>query len=686
MPQMDEETSSYRHALLGEIGAESAAGMGYTSTRFVDHACSVLERGEEFTEFNVCRIFGKVSRGWPVLLDAYSFSPSDGVLNLIVSAFSGAEEPEPLLTEEIKRTVAAAFRFLEGSVHESLADSWDESHDAHAVCSEVFSFATGGEMTKACIYLISDRPLGNLIGKMPELALGTQRVDLHLWDIARLARMEASSRGREEITIDFEGEYGEGIPALPAGLDSSFRYESFMCVMPGSILASLYDRFGGKILEQNVRAFLGDNRKVNKGIRDTLRKEPEMFFAFNNGLTVTVSELETRASELGGTEITKATGLQIVNGGQTTASLYWASKAGVDLSKVRVQMKLSRLPEDGFEDAVHNIARFANAQNAVSASDLFAGHPYFKRLEGISRGTLAPPAKSGEGNTYWYFERTSGSYKVELKREKTLEAKLWQMLNPRKQILTKTDVARFESTFDGLPHVVSSGAQKNIAAFGKGIVHQWAVDPTEFDTPYFQRLVGRAILTRAVDADIPAQSWYPGSIVRPLTSYTLALMSSRMHALGIQPAYDKIWRAQRAPDTFMHEAMRVAALVLPLLMEIPEAQVRNRLVTEWVKREACWARIEASEISLAPEFLATCSTSEGRHGEKPLSWKDRAHLLWRDGAWRRLHAWESREQKLTPGERELVEWAALASEFNPKGFRLEKLQESMKHAIQEGFV
>ncbi|QDI04240.1 hypothetical protein E4A48_11520 [Xanthomonas cerealis pv. cerealis] len=686
MSYMDEDTASYRQALLGEIGAESAAGMGYTSTRFVDRACSILENGEEFTEYNVCRISGQVSRGWPVLLDAYSFSPSDGVLNLIVSAFSGAEEPEPLLTEEIKRTVAAAFRFLEGSVHESLADSWDESHDAHAVCSEIFSFATGGEMTKACIYLISDRPLGTAIGKMPELALGTQRVDLHLWDIARLARMEASSRGREEITIDFEGEYGEGIPALPVGLDSRSRYDSFMCVMPGNILASLYDRFGGRILEQNVRAFLGDNRKVNKGIRDTLRNEPEMFFAFNNGLTVTVSDLETCASDLGRTEITKATGLQIVNGGQTTASLYWASKAGADLSKVRIQMKLSRLPEDGFEDAVHNIARFANAQNAVSASDLFAGHPYFKRLEGISRDTLAPPAKAGEGNTYWYFERTSGSYKVELKRKKAIEAKLWQMLNPRKQILMKTDVARYESTFDGLPHIVSSGAQKNIAAFGKIIVQQWAIDPTEFDSSYFQRVVCRAILTRMVDAAIPAQDWYPGSIVRPLTSYTLALMSSRMQAAGMQPPYDKIWRAQRAPDVFMREAMRIAALVLPLLMEIPEAQVRNRLVTEWVKREACWTRVEASEISLAPEFLATCSIAEGRHSGRPLSWKDRAHLFWRDGVWRRLHAWESREHKLTQGERDIVEWAALTSEFNPKGFRLEKLQESMKHATDEGFV
>ena len=686
MSHMDEEVALYRQNLLGEIGAESAAGMGYSSTRFVDRACSVLENGEEFIEFNVCRISGQISRGWPVLLDAYSFSPSDGVLNLIVSAFSGAEEPEPLLTEEIKRTVAAAFRFLEGSVHESLADSWDESHDAHAVCSEVFSFATGGEMTKACIYLISDRPLGTSIGKMPEMSLGTQHVDLHLWDIARLARMEASSRGREEITIDFEGEYGEGIPALPAGLDSQARYDSYMCVMPGKTLASLYDRFGGRILEQNVRAFLGDNRKVNKGIRDTLKNEPEMFFAFNNGLTVTVSDIETQMRDGGRTVITKATGLQIVNGGQTTASLYWASKAGTDLSKVRVQMKLSRLPEEGFEDAVHNIARFANAQNAVSASDLFAGHPYFKRLEGISRGTLAPPAKAGEGNTYWYFERTTGSYKVELRRKKAIEAKLWQMLNPKKQLLSKTDVARYESTFDGLPYVVSSGAQKNIAAFGKSIVRQWGIDPTAFDALYFQRLVGRAILTRAVDAAIPAQKWYPGSIVRPLTSYTLALMSSRMQAAAMQPAYEAIWRAQQAPDAFMHEAMRIAELVLPLLMDIPEEQVRNRLVTEWVKREACWVRVEASHINLSPEFMATTTPAHDGSSGRPIPWRDRAQLLWRDGAWKRLWEWEHVEQKLTQGERDVVEWAAIASQFNPRGFRLEKLEEAMVHAIDEGFV
>lgn len=682
---MDEEVTHYREALLGEIGSGSVAGGGYTSTLFVDRACTVLENAEEFTEFNVCRVAGQTQRGWPVQLDAYSFSAVDGVLNLIVSIYSGADDPEPLLTEEVKRVVAAAYRFLEGSVHESLANSWDESHDAHAVCKEIFSFATGGEMTKGCIYLISDRPLSPTLGKMSEMALGTTEVELHLWDIARLARVEASARGREDIVIDFLSEYGEGIPALPAGLGGTAHYDSYMCVMPGSTLASLYDRFGGRILEQNVRAFLGDNRKVNKGIRETLRTEPEMFFAFNNGLTVTVADLTTDMNAQGHTEIIKVKGLQIVNGGQTTASLYWARKAGIDLSKVRVQMKLSRLPEEGFEDAVHDIARFANAQNAVSASDLFAGHPYFKRLEGISRQTLAPPGKPGEAPSYWYFERTTGSYKVELRRKSGLAEKTWQLLNPKRQMLTKTDVARYDTTFEGAPHQVSSGAQKNIAAFGKIITHAWGIDPTAFDVDYYQRLVCRAILTRTVDANIPAQQWYPGSILRPLTTYTLALMSSRMREESLQPDYDAIWKAQRAPDAFIQEAMRIAERILPLLQEIPEEQVRNRLVTEWVKREGCWARIEGSDIKLSKSFVSTL-VPERQVSRKREDWRTKSVQIWKSGAWKRLHEWNKKNEVLTEGEAELVEWAAITSEFRPKGFRLTKLKEAWERALTHGFV
>lgn len=683
---MDEETSRYREILLNEIRADSDAGGDYARTCFIDRACEVLQDGEEFTEFHICRAHTETRKGGQVRVDAYSFSPSDGILNLVVGEFSGAETPEPLLTDEVRRLVQAGFRFLEGSVYDKLAERWDESHDAHALAREVFSFASSGDMSKVCLYLVSDRPLGLQVGRIPEIALGSVEVDVQLWDIGRLARMEASATGREEIQIDFVSEYGRGIPALAAGLDADSRYESYMCVMPGAVLAALYDRFGGRILEQNVRAFLGEGRKVNKGIRDTLRSEPGMFFAFNNGLTVTASDIKLERSAEGDAQITAARGLQVVNGGQTTASLYWARKAGIDLSKVHVQMKLSCLPEEGFEDAVHNIARFANAQNAVSASDLFAGHPFFKRLERISRETLAPPAKAGEVNGYWYFERTTGSYKVELKRKSGLAAKAWQLIHPKRQVLSKTDVARYETTFSGLPHVVSSGAQKNIAAFGKIITQAWNADPEQFDAEYFRRLVARAILTKALDALIPAQPWYPGSIVRPLTSYTLALMSTRMQAQDLQPDYEAIWRAQKAPVPFLEEAARIASEVLPLLQEIPEEQVRNRLITEWVKKEACWKRVEQSSIALSQRFNSSLVAVTAARRRKGLTWRDRAAQLFQQGAWQRMHIWNKTEQVLTADEADLVERISLATYFGARGFRLVKLEEAWKRALEHGFV
>lgn len=682
---MDEEVQRYRESLLGEIQADAVAGGSYESTSFLDRACQVLETGEEFTEYHICRATSTTRRGSQVQVDGYSFSQSDGVLNLILCSYSGLAEPEPMLTEEARKLVQAGFRFMEGSVHDSLASLWDESHAAHGLAREVFTFATSGEMSKAAIYVVTDRPLGSSIGKIPDLALGAQQVDVHFWDIARLARMEASTKGREEIEIDFVSEYGQGIAALPVGLGQESRYDSFMCVMPGNILAGLYDRFGGRILEQNVRAFLGDSRKVNKGIRDTLRNDPGMFFAYNNGLTVTVSDLSLERNEEGQTEITTAKGLQIVNGGQTTASLYWARKAGIDISKAHVQMKLSLLPEHGFEDAVHNIARFANAQNAVSASDLFAGHPYFKRLEALSRKMLAPPSKAGEVNSYWYFERTTGSYKVEVKRLAGLASKTWQLLHPKRQVLSKTDVARYEVTFACLPHLVSQGAQKNIAAFGKIVTKVWESDPTRFDEAYFHRLVGRAIITRTIDALIPAQDWYPGSIVRPLSSYTLALVESRMQAEGLQPDYAAIWKTQRAPAAFLAESMRIAKAILPLLQEIPEEQVRNRLITEWVKREACWIRVEGSDVALESEFLATLvPVDEGTR--RPLDWAAKAVDLWKEKAWSRMLKWNMAEGVLTPGEVEVVEWAAVASDFKPRGFRLEKLKDAWRRAVESGFL
>jgi hypothetical protein len=680
---MDEDIARYRQELLGEVRADAHVGGDYERKRFIDRACQVLESAEELAEYQVCRAHAPWKK-MQVQVDAFNFSEGDGILNLLVFDYSGADDPQPLLTEEVRRLFTAAFRFLEGAVYDNVADCWDEGSEAHALANEVFEFANNG-MVKARIYLVSDRPKGSQLGKLPEFQLGQQPVELQLWDIERLARVEMSSSGREEIRIDFAQDYGRGIAALPAGLSESSTYKSYLCVMPGEVLAQLYDRFGGRILEQNVRAFLGEGRKVNRGIRDTLRDNPSMFFAFNNGLTVTVSDLELDTGLGRGSAIVSATDFQVVNGGQTTASLYWAWKSGMDLSDVFVQMKLSRLPPDGFEDAVHDIARFANAQNAVSASDLFAGHPYFKRLEGLSRQTLAPATSATNVVTYWFFERTQGSYNVELKRKKGAAAKAWGVLHPKRQKLTKTDVARYEVTWAGFPHSVCSGAQKNVATFAKLITNAWSEGPEQFGTEYFRDVVVKAILTRRLDADIPAQEWYPGSILRQLCTYTLSLMGELMEEARLRLNYEAIWKAQTAPPEFVAEALRIAKTILPLLQEIPAEQTRNRLVTEWAKREACWLRIRHAGIELSEEFKATLKPMSGNRS-KAERWDRRAAALWHEGAWDRLHDWNKSADVLTPDERDLVERVTALNSFGVRGFRLVKLKEAWERAVDAGFL
>ncbi|OOG43450.1 hypothetical protein [Rhodanobacter sp. C05] len=195
----------------------------------------------------------------------------------------------------------------------------------------------------------------------------------------------------------------------------------------------------------------------------------------------------------------------------------------------------------------------------------------------------------------------------------------------------------------------------------------------------------KAILTKALDAEIPAQDWYPGSILRQLATYTLSLMSDRMLGAQLQPDFDAVWRAQHAPRSFVAEAMKIAKKILPLLQEIPSEQTKNRLVTEWAKREACWLRVQSSGISLSAEFLETLTTTTTLR-KSPVRWGDKAAELWKNGTWARLHEWNKAAEILTPDESDLVERTTAVSSFGFKGFRLIKLQEAWKRAVDGGFV
>ena len=133
---------------------------------------------------------------------------------------------------------------------------------------------------------------------------------------------------------------GQPLPCI-ASPESGADFDVYLAILPGNLLHQLYHEFGARLLELNVRSFLQARGKVNRGIRDTLKDEPSAFIAYNNGISATASEVTLVPLPEGGTGIAAMRDLQIVNGGQTTASVHRASVTGVDLTAVFVQAKVT---------------------------------------------------------------------------------------------------------------------------------------------------------------------------------------------------------------------------------------------------------------------------------------------------------------------------------------------------------
>jgi hypothetical protein len=95
------------------------------------------------------------------------------------------------------------------------------------------------------------------------------------------------------------------------------------------MLADIYNDYRSALLERNVRSFLQFNGKVNKGIRDTLKTAPHRFLPYNNGLSTTASSVVLTGASNGTAHIRSLADFQIVNGGQTTASIAAASRRDI---------------------------------------------------------------------------------------------------------------------------------------------------------------------------------------------------------------------------------------------------------------------------------------------------------------------------------------------------------------------
>jgi hypothetical protein len=404
--------------------------------------------------------------------------------------------------------------------------------------------------------------------------------------------------------------------------ESTADYSSVLALFPGPLLYSLYHEFGARLLDLNVRSFLQARGKVNRGIRDTLKTEPARFLAYNNGISATAESVELSPTSEGIPAIRKITGLQIVNGGQTVASIHRAKhRDRADLADVYVQAKITIVRPEHIETLVPLVSRYANTQNRINEADFSANHPFHIRIQQLSDTIWAPGEQSR-----WFYERARGQYQVAKAREGDTPARLkrFEVATPPNQRFDKVDLAKFTNAWDQLPHIVGRGGQKNFVYFMDRL-SRTSPKGWEPDAAYYRALIAKAILYARAEKTARTHA-FPGYRAN-VVAYTVALLSYRTAG---RVNLDNVWNRQDVSPALSETLYRW----MPAIYEELVTSAGSRNVTEWCKKEECWHHLQTIAVSLPEDFeqelaagqpLPTVGDPTGRDGDN-LSPEDRENI------------------------------------------------------------
>lgn len=688
------EMEQFYQSFQQDIVARAAASGELTRTAFVEECAARMVEAEAFQEWSPAYYDGRGQRRRSIAIDGYAAEELelDGTLHLLIADLRDAASLEALTTTEVKESTERACAFIEEARSGVLLDIVEPSTPAADLARLVHE--SGGGLRTIKVHIVSNAAIGARFREVKRTSIERVKVEIHVWDLGRFRDL-AEQGGREELDIDLTEFAKGGIPALPASIDDA-RYTSYLAVMPGSLLADVYERFGSRLLEGNVRAFLSTKVKVNKGIRNTILNQPEMFLAFNNGITATATDV-TVVEGKNGCRITRVRDLQIVNGGQTTASLFNARvKEGSALDKVFVQVKLSVLsPEDALA-LIPDISRYANTQNKVSDADLFANHPFHRAVEDISRRVWAPARSGAQQMTHWFYERARAQYQTEASKLRPSEKKRFELQNPPSQKIEKTDLALYENSWRMLPHVVSLGAQKNFVAYANGVCAAYDQQPTDFNDRWFQHLVAKAIVFQTLESLVSQASWYKGGYRRNIVTYGIArfllLLRERFRAHVVD--LDRIWRTQKISEELGKQLLACAEAAAAIICS-PLAPWTN--VTEWAKKEPCWQAVSAAPVEIVADIEGDLkpvgAEREDRHDAREQAVEDgainaivRVVQLANSGALARALAWPRTRKLLSETEQGILKTAASRKGWAPTDAQARRLVTALARLQEEGFV
>lgn len=513
---------------------------------FVDEVAERLKAANELPDIEPCpeRLDGQRNRR--LELDAFAFDDADDSLHLIIAIRGDGNESQTITLTEARNE---GFNRLTG-VFEQARSGWivANAEDSRPLTTLARTIKARKLPSALRLHVVTDRAISDRLRAIPnEMTTEGVPVAFQIWDVSRLKRIHDALNARDDLVVDLSQLPGGGLPVLPAAAAEDYR--AFLAVVPGAALADIYIAHGSRLLEGNVRTFLGRRGNINKGIAATLGKEPSRFFAYNNGIAATASAVDVITGEDGQMRISQITDLQIVNGAQTTASLA-ALRREKKLPEdgVFVPMKLSVVTPQTAETLIPDISRYSNSQNAVRASDFFANHDFHRRIEQISRRILAPAVSGSQVQSHWYYERARGQYLNDQAGLSNAKRDQFIRLNPRSQVITKTDLAKIETCFDLLPDTACRGAEKAFVAFAIRVTDEWKDEKRRslYGDDWFRSAVARALLFRTTEALVSKAAWYASGTRAQVVAYTTARLAllARDSSVGGHLDYLKIWAHQ----------------------------------------------------------------------------------------------------------------------------------------------
>lgn len=656
---------------LRQIVLRRAAAMHLVDTMaFVAEVAERLAEDPVFGEFVQVEYSGTGSRNRQLRLHGYTgLEESDGSIGLVIGKWTDADQPETLTTATVNQLTSNLENFVLESVNAELNERITEANSAYELACQLRD--AKAKITRIRLHIFSNQPLTQ---KFKEEVCGDISgipLERHIWDLQRLKAMYESSREREALKVALSDFSSTGIPCIEAARTDKLR--SFLCVLDGTLLADLFERFGSRLLEGNVRSFLGMKGGVNKGIRATIQDAPSLFFAYNNGIAATAASVTVK--NIGGRDlITDLVDLQIVNGGQTTASILGArKKERLPLDGVTVQMKLTEVNRDDAHDLIPKIAQYANTQNKVAIADFFANHPFHRKMEEISRRLQVPSMPGVRIQSKWFYERARGQFQNERLYLSKAKKEAFDLEYPGEQVISKTELAKYDSTWNEKPHWVSLGAQKNFTRFAGQFSgsdadstesEQWNTISPRYGEAYYQQIVAVSILWKQTERIVSSGrgAWYEGDYRPQIVAYALSLLFHAARSQGYEIDLGKIWAKQGA-DSTLESCIRDQAIVVQKAILNPPTGTTN--VGEWCKKPECWNKIQ--QLTNQPpdrlhqwliskeEFNAV--TAEGRKQGKQddgIAVQEAVLTLVTSGYWESLLHWRKGNELLTTSDRALL--------------------------------